>query len=505
MLLPDMEKALARLRTAFERDEVIGVFGDFDTDGMAGTALLALAFQDLGARVFSYLPDRVEEGHGVNEKALRSLRAQGVSLLVTVDCGSSSVDELAFASSLGMDVIVTDHHSLASVLPETVALINPGRPDSVYPYNGLTGAGLAYKLVEGLSSALNHAPPDYLLELATLGTVADVGPLTGENRYIVRAGLEHINRTQHPGLRALIARSRLIPGSLDTGSLAYRLVPRLNAAGRLGDANLGLDLLTARIPESAARTAEALEGHNDERRRLTEECLAQADQQVVQADGSAPRIIIVEHENWLPGLIGLIAGRLSDRYYRPAVAVTVGPTVSRGSARSVPEFDIVAALRECKDIFHRFGGHPRAAGFTLSTGDLPGLKRALRDIADKKLASLDLAPSVVVDCEISPALLDDANTAFIQSMAPFGEGNPAPVFLTRNAGVAAARRVGAKGDHLKMRVAHGRSEWEAIAFGQGNNNIVPGARIDLVYTVGLNDWSGRKSLQLSVLDFHRSL
>ena len=363
MLLPDMGTAVERLGTALDDNETIGVFGDFDTDGVAGTAVLVQALRELGARVVPYLPDRVDEGHGLNPDAVRSLQAQGVSLMVTVDCGSSSIEEVELASSLRVDAIITDHHSLSANHPNATALVNPKRADSRYPFGDLTGAGLAFKLVEALWGALGRSRPDHLLELVALGTVADVGPLTGENRYLVKRGLERLNETRHPGLIALIDRSGLKYGSLDTESLAFWLIPRLNAAGRLGDASISLQLLTATSPEIAEPVAERLERQNDERRRLSDEGVAQAHEQVESQLESLPSIVVLEHDEWLPGVLGLIAGSLAEDLYRPVVAVLVNGEVSRASARSIPEFDIVAALHRSRGLLHRYGGHPRARGF----------------------------------------------------------------------------------------------------------------------------------------------
>ena len=500
-LLPGMDDAVARLERALAAGETVGVFGDFDTDGISGTALLVMALRELGAPVVPYLPHRVDEGHGLNAQAVESLRSRGVSLMVTVDCGTSSAAEIEMASSIGMDTIVTDHHSLSTPFPPATALVNPKRPDSQYPYEGLTGAGLAYKLAEALWSALGRAKPHHLLELAALGTVADVGPLTGENRYMVKQGLDLLNRTQHPGLTALLEQARLKKGELDTESLSFGLIPRLNAAGRLGDAHTSLDLLVAESLEAARPIAEGLEAQNRERQQLTHESMEQAREQVESQHDAPPHIIVVEHRDWLPGVLGLIAGGLSEHYYRPAIAVRTDAQLSRGSARSIPEFDMIEALRASGAPFQRFGGHPRAAGFTLPTPDLPGLKARLPALAADKLASVDLTPSIEVDCEISPLLMDGANFGFIQSLGPFGEGNPAPVFLTRNARVLAARQVGSDSAHLKMRVGHSGGRWDAIAFRRGADICEPGAMVDLVYTMQKNNWDGQERLELKVLDF----
>ncbi len=498
--LPDMPAAVARLRRAIETKEGIGVFGDFDTDGLSGTAVMVAAIRELGATAFPYVPNRVDEGHGLNRDAVATLGRDGVSVLVTVDCGSSSAEEIEFASGIGIDTVVTDHHSLPPTLPAATAVVNPHRNDSEYAYDGLTGAGLAFKLAEALFAELRRPLPDQLYELATLGTVADVGPLTDENRYLVRQGLSLLNDTSHPGLKALIARAGFSLGSLDTDSLSYGLIPRLNAAGRIGDPSKSLDLLTTNDPDKAERIAEELELQNEERRQLTADGVAQALEQVSE-QGDPAALILVEHQEWKPGILGLIAGRLSELYHRPAVAVSTGDEVCRGSARSIPEFDIVEAISQSQSLLLQFGGHPRAAGFTIPAEGLARLKAALIAEAEAKLRGAELAPSIDIDCEISPALLDDRNFGFIQSMQPFGEANRAPVFLTRNARVRDSRQVGEDRKHLKMTVVHGGRAWDAIAFRQGD--LIPNYddRLDLVYSPSLDNWGAEPRLQLEVLDF----
>ena len=338
LLLPDMDLAVARLTRALRSGESIGIFGDFDTDGVTGTALLTRALRDVGATVVTYLPDRVEEGHGLNEQAIRMLHSRSVSLMVTVDCGATSVDEVGFAASLGIDTIVTDHHSMVDHSPDAYALINPKRGDSSYPYEHLTGAGMSFKLAEALYAALGRSRPDHLLELAALGTVADVGPLTRENRYLVKRGLELLNSTQSPGIRALAARAGLEMGSLDTESLSFGLIPRLNAAGRLAHAGASLDLLTATSAEQVGSLVDDLESKNDERRSMTAQSVAEAQEQLdasLESRGMPP-FVIVQSPHWIPGILGLIAGRLAEYYSRPAAAVALQGDVARGSVRSIP-------------------------------------------------------------------------------------------------------------------------------------------------------------------------
>ncbi len=500
MLLPDIGRAVDRLLRAKRDGEVVAVFGDFDVDGLTGTALLVEAFSGLGVKSIPYIPDRVAEGHGLNGEAVTRLRDGGASVMVTVDCGVGSDDEVSLASTLGMDTVITDHHAIGENLPPAAAVVNPSRSDSFYPHATLTGVGIALKLAQALYADRGLPVPDRLFELAALGTVADVAPLTGENRYIVKTGLECMNRTDHPGLKAVVARSGLTPGGLDEESLSFKIIPRLNAAGRLGDASLSLRLLTASSPQEAAPLAAELERLNDERKVLSREAIDEAVAQVGPFSEATPPVLLVESDAWRPGILGLVANSLAERYDRPAVAVAVEDWTCRASARSVPGFDIVDALEKNSGLLRRFGGHPQAAGFSMASADLPRLKAGLEAVArDAVFAKPE--PALDVDCEIAPTLLNQRNLGFLQRMRPFGAGNPQPVFLTRRARILQARRVGAASDHLKMRISHGGRAWGAIAFKQGDRLAASGDHIDVVYRATMNDWGGTPSLELEVVDF----
>ena len=503
-LLPDMRQAVDRLRRAVEAGETIAVFGDFDADGLTGAAVVTKALEELGATVVPYLPDRSSEGHGLNPLAIGSIRAQGVTAMVTVDCGTTAVDEVDLASALGIDTIVTDHHTLSGQLPRASAVVNPRREESEFPYLGLTGAGLSYKLVEALWADFDKPLPEHLLEIAALGTVADVGPLTGENRYIVKRGLELLNSTSHPGIEALIARCGLEKGKIDSRDVSFSLVPRLNASGRLGDATLSLHLLTATNKDEAAALADKLEQANDKRRELSQLAHMQAMEQVEENGSSAEPVIFVEHSEWAPGILGLVAGRLSEAFHRPVAAVAVGPQVSRASMRSIPEFDVMEALAVIEDRLVRYGGHPAAAGFTVPTSGLGELKAEMLDIASRQVSTATAVPSIEIDCGAGPAIVDSANMDFIESLAPFGEGNPAPVLMTAGMRVSESRTVGRTKAHLKMSLVHNSRMWEAIAFNQADRAISAGDVVDAVYNVGINDWGGIPRMELRVLDVRRS-
>ena len=503
-LLPDMRQAVDRLRRAVDAGETIGVFGDFDADGLTGAAVVTTALTELGAKVVPYLPDRTSEGHGLNPLAVGSIRAQGVTTMVTVDCGSTAVDEVELASTLGIDTIVTDHHTMSGALPGATAVVNPKRNGSEYPYLGLTGAGLSYKLVEALWADLEKPLPDHLLEIAALGTVADVGPLTGENRYIVKRGLELLNSTSHPGIEALIARCRLEKGKIDSRDVSFSLVPRLNASGRLGDAHLSLNLLTATNKDEAVALADRLEQANDRRRELSQLAYKQAMEQVESDGSSAAPLIFVEHREWVPGILGLVANRLSEAFHRPVAAVAVGPQLSRASMRSIPEFDVVEALGLVEDRLVRYGGHPAAAGFTVPTHGLDDLKAEMGDIASRHESAANAVPSIEIDCEAAPSVVDRATLDFMESLAPFGEGNPAPTLVTTGMRVSESRTVGRTNAHLKMWLVHGGRMWEAIAFNQADRAISAGDVVDAVYNVGLNEWGGVTRMELRVLEVRRS-
>ncbi|MYD52545.1 MAG: single-stranded-DNA-specific exonuclease RecJ [Dehalococcoidia bacterium] len=504
-LLPDMDKAAARLRTAVLWNDTVGVFGDFDTDGVSGTAIVVSALESLGLKVVPYLPHRVDEGHGLNIQAVETLAEQGVTLLVTVDNGISSRSEIAHAAKHGIETIITDHHALPDDPPDATAIVNPRRGDSVYPYEHLTGAGLAYKVIEGLWMSLGRERPERLLELAALGTVADVAPMSGENRYIVKRGLELLKETDHPGLRALFMVSGANRGELDSEALSFSVIPRLNAAGRLGDAKISLDLLTTSDKQKAGTIASQLESVNEQRKALAATSIEEARRQVYSSPGGRlPPLLFVESEDWLPGILGLIASNLSEQFCRPAVVVRRGEKESRASARSIPEFDIIDAIRSTSPNLLRHGGHPEAAGFTVATDDLSRLQGELVASAEERLQDTMLVPSLEIDAVASPTSLPGDRFEFIRRIGPHGKGNPAPTLLMRDAGVLRAIKVGGGREHLKLQLGHGGKVWDAIAFKQAEKQVRHGDTLDVVYTFGLNSWNGQTTFQLTVLDFRPS-
>jgi single-stranded-DNA-specific exonuclease len=493
------------LRQAIRSGEKIAVYGDFDADGVCATAVLVETLQALGADAHPYIPHRVDEGYGLNLDALRKLYRNGVRLVVTVDCGIRSVAEVA-AAQRGLDLIVTDHHSVGSELPPAVATINPKLPESTYPFQDLAGVGVAFKLAQALLLAcrrMGKQPSlveDELMDLVALGTVADIVPLLGENRDLVRLGLKHLNDPQRPGLKALMVKAGVRPGEITATTIGYVLGPRLNAAGRLADAMTSYRLLTTRDPGEAEQLAAKLDETNRQRQKLTEETLEQARAQVL-AEGTDVPLLFAAGENFLPGIVGLVAGRLTEELYRPAVVVEVGEKQSRGSCRSIPDFHITAALDRCRDLLVRHGGHAAAAGFTVENSNLESLRDCLRSIAAEELAGKELIPTLAIDAEVALSEMDWATRSLLDQMEPCGNENPVPLFLSRGVIVRSCRPVGTDARHLRLVLSDGRVVWDAIAFHQGIPEGGMPERIDVVYSLEAQEWNGEKRLQLVVEDF----
>jgi len=511
--LRDMPQAVQRIQQAIASGERMVVYGDFDVDGITSAALLVQTLAALGARASPYIPRRLEEGYGLNLGALDRLAAEDVRLVITVDNGISALAEVEHANALGIDVIVTDHHHVPPQLPRAVAILNPKRPDCPYPFKELAGVGVAFKLAQALlvpsskfqvpSSGWNVKPGTWNLELGldlvALGTVVDMAPLMGENRALVRRGLALLNQTQRPGLLAMIARAGLRLGQIDSSALSFALGPRLNAAGRIDDAIASYRLLVTDSPDEAATLADDLEAKNQERQRLTAEVLEKARGQACELGDV--RLLLVAGEGYAAGVVGLVAGRLVEEFYRPALVVEWGEERSRGSARSIPEFNIVTALAECQDLLVRFGGHAMAAGFTIETPRLAALQGRLQAIADRELRGLDLTPTLFVDAELPLAQASWATYNWVGRLAPFGYANPTPTFLSHRVHVREARVVG--NNHLRLKLADGPQVWDAIGFRLGDwaEPVTKHPSIDVVYTLEASQWGAEEPvLQLNVKD-----
>ena len=503
--LTGMDLAVQRLYRAVKGKETVGVFGDFDVDGVTGTAIIVEGLRAFGVPVIPYLPHRVDEGHGLSNAAVEQLSDQGVSLIVTVDCGATSVDEVSWARHLGTEVIITDHHTLGSALPQAVAIINPRIAGNSYPYLHLSGAGLAFKLIQGLYQFYGQPWSSGLLELAALGTIADLVPLTDENRYLVREGLGRLAETKRPGLLALYRNGRIEPKSINAETVGYQIAPRLNSAGRMGHAGDSLALLTTESEAEAEALAAKLESLNLERRALSEQSYQAAVDHLSKIE-TLPAILIVDDPCFTPGIAGLVAGRLLDTYNRPAIALAAGEGDSlTASARSLPEFNIVEALSQCEDLFERYGGHAQAAGFTLRRCNLPPLVERMTALAEVALSGKETGAVMPVDTEVQLAALNDEVLEWMADLEPWGVENPAPTFLSRGVQVMEARSMGSQGQHLRLRVRQGNSEWAALAFNQGEKWVQGTPLVDLVYTLSKDSWRGEERHVLHVADFRASI
>ncbi len=497
--------AIERLNYAVRQHENIVVYGDYDADGVTATAVLGLALRSLGADVKEYIPNRFDEGYGLNLDALRSLSEGGTRLIITVDCGIRSWDEAEYARSAGMDLIITDHHSPLDELPPALAVINPKQSGDAYPEKNLSGVGLAYKLVEAL--ALSGAYPSLdaydFLDLVAIGTVADLVPLTGENRSLVRSGLELIRQPIRQGLMALIGVAGITPLNITTGDISFALAPRLNASGRLESALKSLQLLTSADPMETGQLAQWLEIQNRERQKIMRDIQAKAENQII-VDDNVPLLLFAADPEYNPGVVGLAASRLTEQYYRPSVIASIGETYTRASCRSIPEFHITQALDQCKDLLEHHGGHAAAAGFTVRNERLETLIDRLRLIAEQQLGEQDLRPKIVAELELPLAELKPEILKYINWLQPTGMGNPTPVFKSGGLRVIRQKALGVDGAHLKLAVTDGRITYDAIAFRQGHwiGQLPP--RIDLMYTFEQNEFNGQVTLQLNVKDIHPS-
>jgi len=498
-LLPDIHPAIARIYQALLSAENIAIYSDFDVDGITGTVLLIEGLSALGANVTPYIPHRLKEGHGLNNSALDKLGQQGISLVITVDCGITGVSQVMKANKKGLDIIITDHHTPLDELPPAIAVIDPKRDDSGYPFSELSGVGVAFKFLQALYHSLGKKEQlDRFMDLVALGTVADMVPMLGENRYLVKQGLELLNASPRLGIKEIAESARLDIGSLCAKDISWVLAPRLNAAGRLENAMSSYRLLITDQPQEAQELAFFLEEKNTERQRLTSIALAKARQQIL-SKGISP-LLIVGDINYQGGILGLIAGKLSSEFYRPSIAIKIGDRFSSGSCRSIPEFNIIRAINKYSSLLTHFGGHSQAAGFTLPTENLNFFEQQLCQLAAIELAGLDLQPRLDIDTELPLDELSVDTFQTIQLMAPFGQGNPIPTFLSRWVKVADCCTMGNNGDHLRLKLRHGNTTWDAVAFGLGYRMPDIQSSIDIVYNLELNKWCGDEKLRLNILD-----
>jgi len=513
--IPDMAKAVGRILKAIETHEPIVVYGDFDADGVTSTTLLVEALKALRAKVTPYIPHRMDEGYGLNSPALLKMVKEGVKLVITVDCGIRSIQEVEDGKIAGLDIIITDHHSLGPELPDAFAVINCKIDGYAEPM--LAGVGVTFKLVQALimkirekqkTSAKSNGfgkyhgiPLDKLFDLVAIGTVADLMPLNHlENRVLVRRGLEVLNRAERPGVRALLDVSGINPGDITALTIGFALGPRINAAGRLADAKIAYNLLASATLEEAEIWAHKLQSLNLERQEKTRNAQEIIRQQLEGQNNDGP-LIFASHDGFEPGIVGLVAGRITEEYFKPSVVMELGENESRASCRSIPQFDITSALDQCSDLLIRHGGHALAAGFTIHNDNIPALRDRLTDMAHHQLSGQVLVPTLEIDAELN---IHQLNLDIVDALAllePCGNGNPKPVFMCRNVHVAECKTVGKDGKHLKLKISRAsQPPLDAIGFGLGDwVNKMPD-RVDIAFELEMNEWQNKQTLQANLQD-----
>jgi single-stranded-DNA-specific exonuclease len=512
-LMDGMDWAVQRTRQAILDAEKIVVHGDYDVDGITSTALLVRVLKLLKADVSWYLPHRQKEGYDISVSAVNEIKERGAKLIITVDCGSSAVEAVAHARSLGLDVIVTDHHEVPCDPAPANVIINPRKPGCSYPFKGLAGVGVAFKFMEALVRECGYDASAFrkrFCDLFAIGTVADVVPLLGENRTLVKSGMEELPNTGKKGLRALIKVSGLANSGITSHSLAFVLAPRLNAAGRLGDASVALRLLLTNDDAEAMELARSLDSLNQlrqaEQERITDEAMGQI------IDGGldqSSKILVLASQGWHIGVIGIVASKVTERYNRPTVLVAVDETgmLGVGSARSTDRLDLFGALGQCGHLLQRYGGHARAAGLSIEMSKLPEFKETINRVVDSVLTSEDLLPRLDVDAELGLDRVNVDLSTELEMLEPYGHGNARPVFLSHNASISQKDRAGGSGLHVKLKLrSDSDMPVDCIAFGWGDREeaFKLGGRIDLCYNIQTNRFNGRETAQLVLRDARKT-
>ncbi|MDD5495810.1 MAG: single-stranded-DNA-specific exonuclease RecJ [Candidatus Omnitrophica bacterium] len=500
-ILRDMDKAVSRIKKAISSKEKILVYGDYDVDGITGVVVVYFTLKNLGAIVEAYIPNRIEEGYGLNMEAIKRAHENGVSLIVTVDCGIGSFKEVEYAASLKIETIVTDHHGIVEDrLPSAYAVINPLQRSCKYPFKHLAGVGLAYKLVKALYENTPFFAEDFL-DLVSLGTVADVVPLIGENRVLTRYGISELNYRSRVGLNALIDASGLNGKEVTSWHIGFILGPRINAMGRVGSPQKAVELLLANNYEHASGLATTLNTENRNRQkieaRILDEALAKVEKEV---NFRHHRVIVLAGENWHPGVIGIIASRLAEKYYRPAILISLDGKMGKGSGRSIEKFHLLEYLVKCRELLIGFGGHEAACGITIEKDMIDRFRDKINHEAAREAKEEIFSPKIDIDMDIPLNLLKENIITEIENLSPFGTENPRPILVSRNLKIKdRPRQIGRGG--FKMWVTDDNITCEAVSFGrQGLEIPEPGSGIDLVYTPSMNSWQGLSSIQLELKD-----
>ena len=501
-LMTDMDKAAGRVGLAMSRGEKIAVFGDYDVDGITATCLLTDFLRRHGADAVSYIPGRLEEGYGLNPIAIHQLHDEGVKLIVTVDCGITAVSEAELCRQLGIDLVITDHHECKQTLPAAAAVVDPHRPDGGYPHKNLSGVGVAFKLASALCGSQEGVLEEYA-DMVCLGTVADVMPLQGENRVFVARGLESLAHTRRPGIAALMAECGCAPEAVSASSIGFMLAPRINAAGRMGQIDLAVELFLTDDPDKAAEAARGLCELNRQRQAVESEIYRQAVSMLPM--GKPPEAIVLADESWHQGVVGIVASRIAEEYACPTFLICLDGEHGKASSRSHGGFNLFASLSALSPLLESYGGHELAAGFTISRANIPEFRRQICALAAQYYTD-DVPRTVLdVDCAVSPELLTLHNVDALQMLEPCGNGCPKPVLMVKNLTIDRISMVGG-GRHMRLRLCSGHTYLNAIYFSANPQtvSIQPGDLVDVAFTPQVNEFRGTRTVQMNVIDIRPS-
>ena len=509
-LMQDMDKAVERVLKNIKSGKPIMVFGDYDVDGTTGAAALYLAFQKFGADVTYYIPDREKEGYGLSYHGIEVAKDNGIDLIITCDCGINAFEQVDFANEQNIDIIITDHHTTDTELPKAHAILNPKREDCEYPFKGLCGGGVAFKLITAIGNKLNIPLTDYeeIIPLITLGIAADVVPIKDENRVLVHHGLNILKNLEKPGLKTLLELAGL-KGHISVGQLVFSIAPRINAAGRLGDANRAVELLVTDDQDKARLLAKELDNENKRRQMIQQAVVDEALLKVnAEADLKNENALVLANAGWHPGVVGIVASKIKEEFNRPTIIIALENGSGKGSARSVAGFDLYEALTACKTHLDGYGGHPMAAGLTLSNQKLEDFKKAFIDFANERLTKENLQATLTLDSEMALQDITPRFMEFLDKLSPYGPGNMRPKFAIRNVEIAGVPKViGKTGEHIRFKIKQGLKSYPAVGFGLSNKYemLITGQPVDIACVVETNEWQGNTSIQMNVRDIKRAV
>lgn len=503
--MPDMKKAIDRILQAKQNQEKVIIYGDYDADGITSITVLKSFLQDIGMQVDEYIPNRLEEGYGLNELAVKKIAEQKYSLMITVDCGISAVKEIAYAHSLGIETIVTDHHEVGEELPNAIAVVDAKRKDNTYPCRDLAGVGVVFKVIQALSQTLQLAEENYLkyLDIVCVGTISDIVPLVDENRVIAKLGLMLINQTKNIGLKSLLLSSGY--QKIDSNTISFGVAPRINACGRMGHAEQALKLFLSKNVQEVKELTTILNEYNRQRQETEKRIYEEAVAQITQNHLDQKNTIIVAGENWHHGVIGIVSSKITELYFKPSILLCQEGNLAKGSGRSIPGFDLHEALMKCPDTIEKFGGHSMAIGITIQNSQLENFKQEFEHIAEESHID-EIKPIILIDGKIELSDLNKQMVESLKQLEPFGEGNKTPVFVFRNLKIDSIRAL-SEGKHLKLTLKEGNTVISAIGFnlGQLAEEYRIGDKLDVVGVLEINTFNGVDSLQINIKDVMTSV